>query len=154
VRTITRSSPATPLLVVGQVDDSARVRYALEAGASGYIALSDLPRALYAAVAALAAGQLCIPSAFRRQAGKPTFTTREKQILGLVVMGLSNGEIGRKLYLAESTVKSHLSSAFSKLGVRSRNEATAMILDPSTDLGPGILRISEGLPDTHRIPVS
>jgi hypothetical protein len=40
-------------------------------------------------------------------------------------------------------VKSHLSSAFSKLGVRSRNEATALILDPENGLGTGILAISQ-----------
>ena len=57
-------------------------------------------------------------------------TNREKQILGLVVGGLTNAQIARELYLAESTVKSHLSSAFMKLGVSSRNEAVAVILDP------------------------
>jgi hypothetical protein len=39
-------------------------------------------------------------------------------------------------------VKSHLSSAFTKLGARSRSEATALILDPATGLGPGILTIA------------
>ena len=76
---------------------------------------------------------------------RPIFTTREKEILRLVVEGLSNGEIGRKLYLAESTVKSHLSSSFAKLGVHSRNEATALILDPGAGLGPAILRTHDGL---------
>jgi len=67
---------------------------------------------------------------------------REKQVLGMVVMGFSNGEIANKLVLAESTIKSHLSSAFSKLGVRSRGEATELILDPVNGLGPGILSIA------------
>ena len=68
-------------------------------------------------------------------------TAREKQVLALVVMGMSNAEIAGKLFLAESTVKSHLSSAFSKLGVRSRNEAAATILDPNSGVGTGILMI-------------
>ena len=46
----------------------------------------------------------------------------------MVVMGMSNKAIAGKLFLAESTVKCHLSSAFSKLGVRSRNEAADLIL--------------------------
>ena len=70
-------------------------------------------------------------------------SAREKQILGLVVMGLMNSEIAARLFLAESTVKSHLSSAFRKLGVRSRTEASELILDPERGLGTGILAISE-----------
>ena len=56
---------------------------------------------------------------------------------------LTETYIAAKLYVADSTVKSHLTSAFSKLGVRSRNEATAMILDLDSGLGAGILAISE-----------
>ena len=154
VRTLRRESPNAAVLVVSRGEDAARVRHALEAGASGYVSSDELSYALAPAVAVVAVGQLSLPPAYRRQIAKPTFTTREKQILALVVMGMSNGEIGRKLYLAESTVKSHLSSAFNKLGVRSRNEATALILDPSSGLGPGILRISEDLPGTRRLSLS
>jgi DNA-binding NarL/FixJ family response regulator len=143
IRGLRRRQPDRAVLVVTRSGDAARVRLALEAGASGLLVDDEAPAALKAAVAAVAAGQLCLPQTYRRQVAKPTFTTREKQILGLVVLGLSNGEISRKLYLAESTVKSHLSSAFVKLGVRSRNEATAIIVDPASGLGPGILRISE-----------
>jgi DNA-binding NarL/FixJ family response regulator len=63
-------------------------------------------------------------------------TSREKQILTLVVAGLTNSQIASELFLAESTVKSHLSSAFAKLGVSSRSEAVAVILDP--ERGPGL----------------
>jgi DNA-binding NarL/FixJ family response regulator len=61
----------------------------------------------------------------------------------MVVLGLTNGEIAHKLRLSESTVKSHLSSSFTKLGVRSRGEAASLILDPAAGLGTGILVISE-----------
>jgi DNA-binding NarL/FixJ family response regulator len=56
-------------------------------------------------------------------------------------MGMTNAEIAAKLFLAESTVKSHLSSAFAKLGVASRSEAAAVILDSRTGVGLGILTI-------------
>jgi DNA-binding NarL/FixJ family response regulator len=68
-------------------------------------------------------------------------SSREKQVLGLVVMGYMNSQIAAQLFLAESTVKSHLSSAFDKLGVRSRHEAVARILDPQGGLGVGILTV-------------
>jgi DNA-binding NarL/FixJ family response regulator len=58
----------------------------------------------------------------------PALSQREKEILALVAAGLTNGQIATRLYLAESTVKTHLSSAFRRLGVRSRREAAALVL--------------------------
>jgi DNA-binding NarL/FixJ family response regulator len=75
--------------------------------------------------------------------GKPRLSPREKQVLSMVVLGFTNREIANKLYLAESTIKSHLSSAFEKLGVRSRSDAVALILDSKNGLGTGILSILE-----------
>ena len=73
--------------------------------------------------------------------------------MNLVVMGFTNSQIGSRLFLAESTVKSHLSSAFSKLGVRSRSEAAALILDPEESFGMGILGIVESLERPQGAPV-
>jgi DNA-binding NarL/FixJ family response regulator len=78
---------------------------------------------------------------------RPTLSVREKQVLAMVVMGYSNCEIASRLFVAESTVKSHLNAAFRKLGVRSRSEAASLILDPHGSLGPGILAIT---PDGRR----
>ena len=69
---------------------------------------------------------------------------RERQILAMVVIDFSNAEIARKLFVSESNVKNHLSSAFQKLGVKSRSAAAELILDGESGLGPGILRISAG----------
>jgi DNA-binding NarL/FixJ family response regulator len=71
-----------------------------------------------------------------------SLSMREKQVLSMLVMGFTNAEIAAKMFLAESTVKSHLSSAYTKLGVRSRKDAATMILDPVAGLGPGILTIN------------
>jgi DNA-binding NarL/FixJ family response regulator len=65
---------------------------------------------------------------------KPVFSHREKEVLAMVVQGLGNRQIANQLFLAESTVKSHLSTAFQKLGVRSRKEAAAVLMDPEEGL--------------------
>ena len=77
-----------------------------------------------------------------RQIAPRPLSYREKQILGLVVLGFTNREIADKLFLAESTVKTHLSSSFAKLDAHSRSEAAARILDPEAGYGVGILAIA------------
>ena len=137
-----RRELADPRIVLVATDDGhGAVPSALRAGASGFVPLQNVERALGPSVHAVSAGQVSVPQGRRSQLDRQALTTREKQTLALVVMGLTNGEIASKLFLAESTVKSHLSSTFSKLGVRSRNEAAALILDPNSGVGPGILTI-------------
>ena len=119
-----------------------QLRVLLTEGVDAFVLEDDTARSLSAAVQAAAAGLLTFPGSLRETLVKPTLSAREKQVLSLVVLGLTNGEIARKLHLTESTVKSHLSSAFAKLGARSRSEATALILDPATGLGTGILTIA------------
>ena len=121
------------------------VRRALELGVDGIVLKEDAAEALAAVVAAVCAGQVSVPSGQRRAARARALTTREKQILMLVVTGLTNSQIAAELFLAESTVKSHLSSAFSKLGVSSRSEAAAVILDPERGRGLGIGRVPADL---------
>jgi DNA-binding NarL/FixJ family response regulator len=135
------------LVLVCERASGAEVRRALELGVDGLVLTEHVDEALAAVITVVCAGQVSVPQDRRGDVRAHVLTTREKQILGLVVMGLSNGEIARKLYLAESTVKSHLSSAFAKLGVASRNEAVNVILDPERGQGLGILTIpSERVP--------
>jgi DNA-binding NarL/FixJ family response regulator len=117
------------------------MRAALAAGAAGVVLHEGLDAALGPCLRAVLAGQACVPKGYWRQIEPPVLSAREKQILGLVVMGYMNSQIAEQLFLAESTVKSHLSSAFGKLGVRSRNEAVNLILDPDRGLGMGILAL-------------
>lgn len=122
-------------------DHSAKVRRCLRLGVAGFVERDRLETTLAPTVLAVAAGQSAVPLEVAQEMRVPHLTTREKQVLGLVVMGLGNAEIAERLYVAESTVKSHLNTAFSKLGVRSRNHAVALILDPQSGLGTGILTI-------------
>ena len=88
------------------------------------------------------AGQVVVPHGVRNAVRRPMLSPREKQILGMVVMGFTNQEIAARLHLAPSTIKSHLGTMFVELGVRSRKEAADLVLDPSAGLGTGILRIT------------
>lgn len=134
--------PSVRLVVVCAVSDRRAVRTAIAAGADAYVQESRVDEALTAAVRAATAGLVCVPRESCGVFGRPAFSHREKQVLQLVARGFTNAEVAARLYLAESTVKSHLSSSFRKLGVRTRREAAAMVLDPD-----GGLRTVVDLPD-------
>jgi DNA-binding NarL/FixJ family response regulator len=142
VEPLTKRVASAPVIVVCAAIQRWEVRAALGAGASGVVIYGELEDALGPCLRAARVGQVCVPRAHWRQIEPPVLSTREKQILGLVVMGYMNSQIASQLFLAESTVKSHLSSAFGKLGVRSRNEAVSLILDRERGLGVGILALS------------
>jgi len=140
LRRLGETLPATRIVVVGGRDAMGTdARRALNAGAEAYVPGPEAERWLALAVRAVRAGLVCAPRQARRLVAKPTFSQREKDVLGLLVIGLTNSEIAARLYLAESTVKSHLASAFTKLGVRSRHDATALLLDPAEGLAPTAL---------------
>lgn len=130
------------LMVVSADASNASLRRALLAGASGIVFDDELERTLVPTARAMLAGQLTVPSALGRQIAPRPLSYREKQILALVVAGRTNREIADTLYLAESTVKTHLSSAFRKLDARSRSEAVTRILDPESGYGTTILDLA------------
>jgi DNA-binding NarL/FixJ family response regulator len=142
LRQLRGRSSTRPIVCIVREPSWKTARELLRDGATGIALLGELEETLAIAVTAASRGLIALPQSMRQQIAQPTLSTREKQILAMVVMGFSNPEISAKLFVAESTVKSHLSSAFSKLGVRSRSEAAALILDPTTGLGTGILEIS------------
>jgi DNA-binding NarL/FixJ family response regulator len=137
--------PGTQVIVCRETG-KAEVRRVIHAGACGYVLEREIEDTLVPSIGAVLAGQIAIPKEERMQVGAPTLSAREKQILGMVVMGYMNCDIANQLYLAESTVKSHLSSAFLKLGARSRSEAVELILDAEQGLGRGILAITSDAP--------
>jgi DNA-binding NarL/FixJ family response regulator len=134
LRRMRRIRPDGTVLVVSSFPQALGARRALNAGAAGLVEAADLDRALLATVLAVHAGQVCAPQRGRRALAKPSFSAREKQVIALVVTGATNAEIAARLYLSESTIKSHLASLFDKLGVRSRQDAVALILDPEEGL--------------------
>jgi DNA-binding NarL/FixJ family response regulator len=117
------------------------VRGAVDSGADAVVVESRLPATLSVTVRAVCAGQACLPRELRRQFDRPALSARERQVVGMVASGRTNAAIAVALYLAESTVKGHLASAFHKLGVHSREEAAALVHDPEAGLGIPLLAL-------------
>jgi DNA-binding NarL/FixJ family response regulator len=132
-----------PIVGIWPDDERREDRRALRTGIDALLLETQIETALAPAVRAACLGLVCLPRV-AAGAATETLSNREKQVLGMLIMGFTNAEIGRRLYVAESTVKSHLSSAYVKIGVRSRKDAAALILDPDEGLGTGILAISSG----------
>jgi DNA-binding NarL/FixJ family response regulator len=99
----------------------------LAAGADGILHEWDIDAALGPMSRLAAMGHVSVPIAMRHTVQSPALSHREKQTLGLALAGLTNAQIARRIYIAESTVKTHLSSAFRRLGVHSRREAAALL---------------------------
>lgn len=137
-----RDAPDILILAVCESADRRAVRRLLDSGIDGLVFADQIEEALGATVAAVFAGQMVLPRDMRDLVDRPSLSTRERQILAMVVMGLTNQEIGARMFLAESTVKSHLSSAYNKLGVRSRSEAVTVIMDRPGSLGTGIAAVA------------
>ena len=143
LRGLKRDRGGVRIIVVCDGANVRSARRAVDIGIDGVILVEQIETALSPTVAAVLAGQTVVPAAFGASLRKQSLSFREKQVLGLVVLGFTNSQIGSRLFLAESTVKSHLSSSFTKLGVASRSEAAALILDPQEPLGVAIMRLAE-----------
>src|SRR3954452_15462764 len=139
IRAVREQAPDSALVAVSPPARGNDIRRALRAGASGVLFDAELDTTLSPAVSAVLAGLVVVPREARQHVAKPVLSLREKEILNLVVAGLTNRQIAEQLYLAESTVKTHLTAAFGKLGVRSRSEAAAVLVDPEEPLLAGIL---------------
>ncbi|QZN87336.1 response regulator transcription factor [Cellulomonas sp. C5510] len=126
--------PGVRVLVLTTYETDADILRAVEAGATGYL-LKDTPREqLVAGVRAAARGESALsPSVASRlvqqvRGESDRLTARELEVLGRVAQGLSNAAIGRELFIAEATVKTHLLRAFGKLGVDDRTAAVTVAM--------------------------
>ncbi len=138
------------VIVLTTYETDGDILRAVEAGAAGYL-LKDMPRAeLAEAVRSAARGETVLaPSVaarlmdqLRDRPERPRLSERETDVLRLVAEGCTNAEIGRRLFIGESTVKTHLLRAFGKLGVADRTAAvtSAMrlgLLQEAAKGGPG-----------------
>jgi DNA-binding NarL/FixJ family response regulator len=127
---------APPVVVFCPQLDLPLARDALQAGASGFVHAEMMPDQLLRALAVVARGELVAPRELlgyvltKDYSGDlAALSVRQREILGYVVEGLSNAEIGRRLYLSESTIKQHLRAAYKLLGVSNRTEAAKTMRD-------------------------
>lgn len=127
-----RALEAPPyVLVLTNYDSDADILGAVEAGASGYLLKDTPPHELIAAVRAAAAGQSALAPVIasrlldRLRAPQVNLSSREIEVLRLVANGCSNTEVAHRLFLSETTVKSHLAHIYSKLDVSSRTAAVS-----------------------------
>ncbi len=123
--------PGTRVVVFTSFSDRERIVRALDAGAIGYLLKDAEPEEILAAIRAAARGESPLaPRAAAelladRKSRPPTveLTARELEVLRLVVDGLANKQIARRLGISEKTVKGHLTNLFQRIGVADRTQA-------------------------------
>ena len=140
-RLLTAAEPPARVLILTTFDLDEYVYEALRAGASGFLLKDRPPEELVAAVRVVAAGEaLLAPSVTRRLieefANRPDpvpapaalndLTEREREVLVCMGPGMSNSEIASHLYVAETTVKTHVGRVLQKLGLRDRAQAVVV----------------------------
>jgi len=122
--------PGVPVLVLGSHLDLGLAWAALKNGADGFVHAQMHPAQVLRVVEVVQRGELAAPRQllgyFFSQNEKPKIgdlSARQREILEMVVEGLSNAEIAGRLYLSESTIKQHLRAVYKELGVHNRTEA-------------------------------
>ena len=138
---IRRDHPRTQVVVLTTFADDDAVLAALQAGAIGFLTKdagrAEIARALHTAAAgqavldpevytrlvARAARSTSVSSGFPEPALPDGLTTREAEVLSLIAAGLTNGQIARRLYVSEATVKTHVNHIFTKAGLHDRAQA-------------------------------
>jgi DNA-binding NarL/FixJ family response regulator len=149
-RRILAADEAARILILTTFDLDEYVYEALRIGASGFVLKDEPPEELIAAIRVVARGEaLLSPAVTKRvierfarmpQPAPPRaldeLTERELDVFRLIARGLSNAEIGRELFIEETTVKTHITHILGKLGLRDRVQAVVLahetgIFDPS-----------------------
>jgi DNA-binding NarL/FixJ family response regulator len=139
-RRIIAANPSARVLILTTFDLDEYVYEALRAGASGFVLKDDPPEQLIAAVRTIAAGDALLSPAVTKRVIKQftrvprpsppkeldELTEREREIFALIADGLSNAEIGERLFIGDTTVKTHITHIFQKLGVRDRVQAVVL----------------------------
>lgn len=137
-RDIRAIDPEIKALILTSFDDDQALFAAIMAGASGYVLKQIDGNDLIGGIRAVAAGQSLLDPALTtkvlerlregdpQQAALERLTEQERKILALITEGLTNRQIGERLFLAEKTVKNYVSSLLAKLGLERRTQAAVL----------------------------
>jgi DNA-binding NarL/FixJ family response regulator len=131
IRRIRERNSSQAILVFTTYDSDADIVRAVDAGAMGYLLKDAAPDEIFAAIRGAVQGKSVMspPVASRlfQQLRNPEeiLTPREAELLSLLTEGLGNRELGRRLFISEATVKTHLAHIYAKLGVDTRAAAIA-----------------------------
>ncbi|WLQ42128.1 response regulator transcription factor [Streptomyces laculatispora] len=126
----------TRVLILTTYETDADIERGVEAGATGYLLKDATREQLVDAIHAASRGETVLaPRVAQRLVARMrrpvpvTLTAREAEVLDAVADGLSNGEIGRRLFIGEATVKTHLLRIFAKLDVNDRTRAVVVAMN-------------------------
>ena len=131
-RRLADGAPETRIVVFTSFSDRERIVQALDAGAIGYLLKDAEPDEIHTAIRAASRGEAPLaPKAaaalLAERSGRPStgvdLTAREREVLALVVAGMANKQIARRLGISEKTVKGHLTNLFQRIGVADRTQA-------------------------------
>jgi DNA-binding NarL/FixJ family response regulator len=139
-RRILSADQAARILILTTFDLDEYVYEALRAGASGFVLKDDPPEQLLAAIRIVAGGDALLSPAITKRVIKQftripqpappkqleDLTEREVDVFRLIARGLSNIEIGRELYISDTTVKTHITHILQKLDLRDRVQAVVL----------------------------
>ncbi|MET3903229.1 response regulator transcription factor [Paenarthrobacter sp. 4246] len=131
IKQLRQRTPKQAIIVFTTYDSDADIVRAVDAGAMGYLLKDAAPEEIFAAVRGAVQGKsvMSAPVASRlfQQLRNPDeiLTPREAELLSLLTEGLSNRDLGKRLFISEATVKTHLAHIYAKLGVETRAAAIA-----------------------------
>jgi two-component system NarL family response regulator len=124
--------PKAKIIVLAEHAGDAEITKALRKGALGYICKDVSPHDLVKAIRTVAAGRKFIPgniaAILSESIGQEELTPTESTVLGMIVGGMSNKEIGFAMDVSENTVKTHVKNIFDKIGVSDRTSAATLAI--------------------------
>jgi len=146
LKSVQAARAGVPIVILSAETNPDTIRNALQAGAAGFLPKTMRGTAMLTALRLILAGERYVPDILvtgqpapadettGRGPAPTSLTQREREVVGLLVQGLSNKEIGHRLGIEVVTVALHLRSVYRKLGVTSRTQAVRLAMEQGWNL--------------------